>query len=88
MTTLILISNFFSFFPLTLTVNRIKPQYRKYYHYTMPEIYQTTTKSSIVDQQKGVLDKKVVDTIVIKGLCPKTNVLMGYSSSIAWQMPC
>ena len=54
----------------------------------MPEIYQTTTKSSIVDQQKRVLDKKVIDTIVIKGLCPKTNVLTGYRSSIAWQTPC
>ena len=34
----------------------------------VPEIYQNTTMSSIVDQQKGVLDKKVIDTIVIKRL--------------------
>ena len=54
----------------------------------MPEIYQTTTKSSIVDKQKRVLDKKVIDTIVINGLCPKTNALMGYRSSITWQTPC
>ena len=72
---------------MTLTVIRIKPQYHKYYHYMIPKIYQTTTQSSIVDQQKRVLDKKVIDTIVIKGLCPKTNALMGYRSSIAWQTP-
>ena len=44
-------------------------------------IYSRSTK-------KGVLDKKVTDTIVIKGLHPKTNALMGYRSSIAWQTPC
>ena len=47
------------------------------------EIYHNTTMSSIVDQQKGVLDKKVIDTIVIKRLYPRTNALAGYGSSIA-----
>ena len=61
----------------------MKPQHCKYYYCMVPEIYQNTTMSSIVDQQKGVLDKKVIDTIEIKKWYPRTNMLMGYGNSIA-----
>ena len=42
----------------------------------------------MVDQHIGIPDKKSTDTIVIKGLCLKTNVPMGQRCSIAEQTLC
>ena len=83
MTALIHISGKIYKFFFTSTVNKNKTTIFQILSSHSTRNFQNTTMSHIGDQEKGVLDKKVIDTIVINRLHPKTNVLTGYRNSIA-----